>query len=69
MDVDDLDRVDWEKLSVESLWTLSRIVVPMMDGELQSDVAKRLGWTRSQVGARMVRLRRELREQLDETAA
>ncbi len=69
MRTEDLDAIDWERLSIESLWTISRVVLPMVAGELQSDVARRLGLTRAVVGSRMARLRRELREQLDEQAA
>lgn len=69
MRTEDLDAIDWEQLSIDALWVLSRIVMPMTRGETQGEVAQRLGLTRAQVGTHMARLRAELREQLDETAA
>lgn len=66
----DLDAIEWERLTIEALWTLSRIALPMIDGELQSEAGRRLGLSRAQIGKHMSQLRAELREQLDqETAA
>ena len=59
-------RIDWLALSEESQRAIPEIVLPLALGFSTREVADALGVKLSRVQTRLARLRREIREQLDE---
>lgn len=52
--------INWDTLTLQALWTLRNLAVPISNGYSEAEVANHHGVTAKWVRARMLKLRNEL---------